>query len=85
MLAVFLPLLAGLSHFIGFDETGGPGHALVHAVVAYGVGFLTAAAMLGLFAVLEPGMALTDRLPRRGLPSDRPLRGHRLAGRGLPR
>ena len=69
MLAAFLPLLAGLSHFIGFDETGGPGHALLHAVVAYGVGFLTAAGMLGLFAVLGPGMAFTELVGKVALQS----------------
>lgn len=56
LLAVFYPLLIGLSHFVGFDETGGVGHAAVHAIVAYGVALACSAIMLAILAVIGRGM-----------------------------
>jgi len=52
LLAVFFPVLIGLSYYIGFDETAHLGHAVLHAVVAYGIAFvstLTLLAVLGIF------------------------------------
>jgi putative integral membrane protein (TIGR02587 family) len=57
LLLAFYPALVGLSHFVGFDDTGGIGHAAVHALVAYGVGIVCSTAMLGAFAVLGAGMS----------------------------
>jgi putative integral membrane protein (TIGR02587 family) len=52
-----IPLLVGLSHFAGFEATFGWKDDLLDAFVAYAVGFFTAALLLGLFAVLTPGMS----------------------------
>lgn len=57
LLAAFTPLLIGLSHYVGFDETGGLGHAAVHVIVAYGVAVVCSAVMLGVLAVLGRGMS----------------------------
>jgi hypothetical protein len=56
----FYPLLIGLSHFVGFDETGGVGHAAVHATVAYGVALACSAIMLGILAVIGRGMGVGE-------------------------
>src|SRR3954463_12109091 len=52
LLTLFFPILIGLSYYIGFDETAHLGHAVLHAIVAYGVAFvstLTLLAVLGIF------------------------------------
>jgi putative integral membrane protein (TIGR02587 family) len=55
-LLVALPLLFGLALYAGFSARHrGLGHALLDTLVALAVGFLTAAAVLALFGVLEPG------------------------------
>ncbi len=59
-LAVFLlaalPLLVGLAFYAGFSARHrGLGHALLDTAVALAVGFLAAAAVLGLLGVLEAG------------------------------
>jgi putative integral membrane protein (TIGR02587 family) len=60
-LAVFLaggvPLLVGLSHYIGFEDTFGWLDDLVDAFVAYAVGFMAGGTMMVLFSVIEPGMS----------------------------
>lgn len=59
-LLVALPLLLGLAFYAGFSKRHrGLGHALLDTFVALAVGFLTAAAVLALFGVLE-----TDAPPR---------------------
>jgi len=53
-LLVALPLLLGLAFYAGFSKRHrGIGHALLDTLVALAVGFLTSAAILALFGVLE--------------------------------
>jgi putative integral membrane protein (TIGR02587 family) len=56
LIAVFLPVLIGLAHYVGFDHTDGFGHAAVHAVTAYGVATLSSAVMLAILGLLRPNM-----------------------------
>lgn len=59
-LAANLPLLVGLSHVSGFEETFEPVQDVVDALVAYAVGFATGAIGLALFGVLLPGMSWSE-------------------------
>lgn len=55
-LLVALPLLLGLAFYAGFSKRHrGLGHALLDTLVALAVGAVTAAVVLTLFGVLEPG------------------------------
>jgi putative integral membrane protein (TIGR02587 family) len=58
LLVVNVPLLVGLSHFSGFEETFDWLDDTVDAFVAYAVGFVVSALMLALFGVLT-----TDATP----------------------
>ena len=60
LLVVTVPLLVGLSHVSGFEETFEPLEDVVDAFVAYAVGFGAAAVVLALFGVLRPGMSLDE-------------------------
>lgn len=59
-LALFLILnflmLVPLAHFVGFEETGSTLDNILDALAAFAVGVLASALMLGLFAILGPGM-----------------------------
>jgi putative integral membrane protein (TIGR02587 family) len=57
LLLLTLPLLVGLSHYMGFEETFGLKDDAVDAFVAFAVGFAASAAVLTLFAVIGPGMS----------------------------
>lgn len=57
LLLMTLPLLIGLSHYLGFEETFGLKDDAVDAFVAFAVGFAASAAVLTLFAVIGPGMS----------------------------
>jgi putative integral membrane protein (TIGR02587 family) len=57
LLLVTLPLLVGLSHYMGFEDTFGIRDDVVDAFVAFAVGFAASAAVLALFSVVKPGMA----------------------------
>jgi putative integral membrane protein (TIGR02587 family) len=57
LLLLTIPLLIGLSHYMGFEETFGFLDDAVDAFVAVAVGFFASAAALGLFAVIEFGMS----------------------------
>ncbi len=59
-LLVVIPLLIGLSHYIGFEETFEWKEDAVDAFVAYAVGFVASAAALLLFAVIESGMSFDE-------------------------
>ena len=59
-LLVVIPLLIGLSHYIGFEETFDWREDAVDAVVAYTVGFFASAVALLFFAVIEPGMSFDE-------------------------
>lgn len=55
-----IPLLVGLSYFIGFEETSCLTDDIVDAFVAYAVGFITSAVMLVLFNILDFTMSLDE-------------------------
>jgi putative integral membrane protein (TIGR02587 family) len=57
LLSLTIPLLIGLSHYMGFEETFGFLDDAVDAFVALAVGFVASAAALGLFAVIQSGMS----------------------------
>jgi putative integral membrane protein (TIGR02587 family) len=57
LLFLTVPLLVGLSHYMGFEETFGFLDDAVDAFVAVAVGFVASAAALGLFAVIRSGMS----------------------------
>ncbi|MEN3940382.1 TIGR02587 family membrane protein [Prosthecobacter sp. SYSU 5D2] len=49
-----IPLLVGLSHYAGFEETFGMLDDVVDAFVALAIGFVTSAGILWLFGVIGP-------------------------------
>lgn len=57
LLLFTVPLLVGLSHYIGFEETFGWKDDIVDAFVAYAVGFCAAAPVLLLFGVITTATA----------------------------
>jgi len=57
LLLLTIPLLIGLSHYMGFEETFGFLDDAVDAFVALAVGFIAGAAALALFSVIEFGMS----------------------------
>ncbi len=59
---VAVPLLVGLSYFIGFEDTSGFLDDVVDAFVAYTVGFTTSTVMLFLFNVVNFGMSFDEIL-----------------------
>ena len=56
----FFPVLVGLCHFAGFEESSTLLGDAIEAIVAYAVGFVTAAAVLGLLGILGAGMPLEE-------------------------
>lgn len=59
---VTLPLLVGLSHFLGFESTFDVKEDVVDALVAYAVGFSASAVILALLAITGPEMSLDETL-----------------------
>lgn len=63
-LALFMllavPLLTGLSYFIGFEDTSSLKDDVIDAFVAYAVGFITSAAMLYIFGIINFKMSLAE-------------------------
>jgi putative integral membrane protein (TIGR02587 family) len=57
LLVATVPLLVGLSHVSGFEETFDAREDVVDAFVACAVGFVVSAVVLAIFGVLEPGMS----------------------------
>lgn len=55
-----VPLLVGLSYFIGFEDTSGFLDDIIDAFVAYMVGFVTSALMLFLFNILDFSMSFDE-------------------------
>jgi putative integral membrane protein (TIGR02587 family) len=60
LLLLTIPLLIGLSHYMGFEETFGLKDDAVDAFVAFAVGFVAGAAALTLFSVIELGMSAEE-------------------------
>ena len=56
LVVLTVPLLVGLSHVSGFEETFGARDDILDAFVAYVVGFTVGAGILALFGVIRPGM-----------------------------
>ncbi len=65
--ALIIPLLVGLSHFLGFEETFCWQDDIIDAFVAYAVGFVTSAAILFLLGILGPGMSPGEVIGKIGL------------------
>jgi putative integral membrane protein (TIGR02587 family) len=59
-LMLFIPVLVGLSHYAGFEETHHWSDDVRDAFVALFVGFATAAIVLFLGGILEPGVPLRE-------------------------
>jgi putative integral membrane protein (TIGR02587 family) len=53
-------MLVVLSRFVGFERTSTVGDDILDALAAYGVAVLVSAAILSLFAILEPGMPRSE-------------------------
>lgn len=60
LLVLLIPLLVGLSHFIGFEDTFDWKDDLVDAFVAYAVGFIAAAPILVLLGVIDRSMTMDE-------------------------
>jgi putative integral membrane protein (TIGR02587 family) len=60
LLAVLIPLLVGLSHFVGFEETFDWHDDVVDAFVACAVGYLAAIPVLAIFGVITLGMSAEE-------------------------
>ena len=60
LLLLVVPLLTGLSHFVGFEDTFDWKDDAVDAFVAYAVGFVAAAPILLLFGAIAPGMSTAE-------------------------
>ncbi|GAA0868376.1 TIGR02587 family membrane protein [Brevundimonas basaltis] len=83
-LLVALPLLFGLAFYAGFSaQHRGLGHALLDTLVALAVGAITAAAVLALFGVLEPGAPPGQIVGQLTLQAVAGAMGALLAGRQL--
>lgn len=57
LLLLTIPLLVGLSHYMGFEETFGLKDDARDAFIALAIGFVAGAAALSLFSELGPGMS----------------------------
>ena len=60
LLILVVPLLVGLSHYVGFEETFHWKDDVVDAFVAYAVGFIAAAPILALFGVVRWDMSMQE-------------------------
>jgi putative integral membrane protein (TIGR02587 family) len=60
LLMMTIPLLIGLSHYMGFEDTFGFKDDALDAFVALVVGFFAGAVSLGLFSVIESGMSMEE-------------------------
>lgn len=57
---VSLPMLLGLSYYVGFEPTFCVQDEVLDAIAAFGIGVLLSAAILGVFGVLQKHMSLTE-------------------------
>jgi putative integral membrane protein (TIGR02587 family) len=67
LLLVSVPLLVGLSHYLGFEPTFGILDDLLDAFVAFAVGFFAAGVVLNLFAVINFAMSSREVMGVLGL------------------
>jgi putative integral membrane protein (TIGR02587 family) len=68
----FIPLLAGISYYAGFEKTFHWKEALFDAFVAYAIAFVISGFVLALFAVAEPGMeivTIVDQVSLQAIPA----------------
>lgn len=56
LIALTMPLLVGLAHRVGFEESFGWREDLRDALIAVAIGLLTSAVVLAVFDVIRPGM-----------------------------
>ncbi len=83
-LATAVPLLVGLAYYAGFSHRHhGLAHAVLDTFVALAVGYLTAALLLGVMAILEPGAPLRQSAGQIALQSVPGAMGALLARRQL--
>lgn len=59
-----LPLIYGLSDYAGFNAQRGWRHDLMNTLTALTVGFITSAALLGLFGLLGPDVGMGEMVGR---------------------
>lgn len=59
-IAVFIPILMGLSHYAGFQETDSWLEDAVDGVIAYLVGFVTSGVVLALLGILSTSMPVRE-------------------------
>lgn len=72
LLVLAIPLLVGISHRIGFEETFSWKAAIRDAMIAYGIGIVTSAVMLSLFKLLMAGMPpeeITGKIAVQAIPA----------------
>ncbi|SMH39336.1 TIGR02587 family membrane protein [Azospirillum agricola] len=69
LLVVQIPLLVGLSRFVGFERTRSVGEDVTDAFVAVAVAVLMAAAVLFLFKVIDTGMTRQEVIGKIALQS----------------
>ncbi len=60
LLLLVVPLLVGLSHYIGFEDTFDWKDDVADAFVAYGVGFLAAAPLLFIMGIVNAAMSADE-------------------------
>ncbi|WP_438750075.1 TIGR02587 family membrane protein [Pararhizobium sp. O133] len=60
LLLLAIPLLIGISHRIGFEETFSLRESARDAMIAYGIGIVTSAVMLSLFKLLMADMPMQE-------------------------
>lgn len=60
LLLVAFPVLVGLAHYIGFEETFNWQEDVVDAFVAYAVGFTSSAVILSVLAITEVGVSVGE-------------------------
>ena len=60
LLALNIPLLIGLSYYVGFEDTFQLKQDVLDAFVAYAVGFIAAIPILYIFSVIEWGMSAQE-------------------------
>ena len=60
LVGLTMPLLVGLAHRLGFEETFGWREDLRDALIAVAIGLLTSAVVLAVFDVIRPGMPAVE-------------------------